>query len=145
MIRISRDLINQLIEWTNEEKPNEASGYLFKDNTIFCRIITDNKSRTHFMDNNLENLLGFIEEYGKPSAIFHSHPCEARPSGMDYQYMTTTIPFWNCIWLIMSSSMRLRAWTLKSWIEKNYSAELAQWIYIDHGYSIEELKVQIIE
>ena len=114
MIRIPRDIINQLVEWTKEEKPNEASGYLFKDNTIFCKIITDDKSRVHFTDNEPENLLAFIEEYGKPSAIFHSHPFGAIPSSRDFEYMKTTIPFWECVWLIMSNKMELRAWTLRN-------------------------------
>ncbi len=113
MIHISKNIYNQLVEWTIDEKPNEASGYLFKDNTIFCRIITTDKSITHFMDTHLENLLGFIEEYGKPSAIFHSHPCEAIPSGVDLEYMKNTIPYLECVWLIMSNRMRVRAWTLR--------------------------------
>ena len=112
MIRIPRDIINQLVEWTKEEKPNEASGYLFKDNTTFCRIITSNKSAVHFIDNNPEKLLEFIEKYGIPSAIFHSHPFSATPSLTDFEYMKSTIPFWECVWLIMSSNMKLKAWTL---------------------------------
>ena len=114
MIHITRRIINQLVEWTIEEKPNEASGYLFKDNTIFSRIITQNKSRTHFMDTNPENLLGFIEKHGKPSAIFHSHPVQALPSLTDVEYMKMTIPLFECVWLIMSNRMELRAWTLRN-------------------------------
>ncbi len=105
-------MYNQLVEWTMEEKPNEASGYLFKDNTMFARIITTDKSATHFMDNNPENLLELIGKYGTPSAIFHSHPGDARPSGVDFEFMVNTIPLFNCVWLIMSNRMRLRAWTV---------------------------------
>ena len=112
MIHIPRNIINQLVEWTVLEKPNEASGYLFKDNTIFRKIITSNKSLTHFIDTTPENLLLLIEKYGKPTAIFHSHPGEAIPSGMDYIYMQTSIPFFECIWLIMSNKMSVRAWSL---------------------------------
>lgn len=112
MIHITKNVYNQLVEWTKDEKPNESSGYLFKNNSIFCKIITSNKSEVHFMDNNPENLLGFIEKYGKPSAIFHSHPTVAVPSEMDVRFMETSIPSFECIWLIMSNEMRLRAWSL---------------------------------
>lgn len=112
MIRISKEIFNELVSWKLEESPNEASGYLFKDNTIFCRIITKNKSKTHFMDDQPANLLGFIQEYGKPSAIFHTHPGRAIPSHEDLKYMSTTIPIFDCVWLIMSDKYDLKAWTI---------------------------------
>lgn len=139
MIHITRRIYDQLVEWTIEEKPNEASGYLFKDNTMFCRIITQDKSRTHFMDDKLENLLGFIEENGKPSAIFHSHPGEAIPSLEDFKYMTTSIPFFDCIWLIMSNRMRLRAWTLKD----NPTQGILDWVTFN-GKNVSEIEVIIV-
>lgn len=112
MIRISKAIFNELISWKLEESPNEAAGYLFKDNTVFCRIITNDKSRTHFMDDEPANLLGFIQEYGKPSAIFHTHPGKAIPSYEDLKYMSTTIPIFDCVWLIMSDHYDLKAWTI---------------------------------
>jgi len=128
MIYITRTILNQLIDWVKEEYPNEAAGYLFKDNTILKKIITRNHSAGYFYDNNPEQLLKWINEYGKPSGVFHSHPCAAIPSSMDYKYMTTTIPFWGCVWFIMSNRMRLRTWSL---------TELTLHII--------ELKVEIIE
>lgn len=113
MLYLKKDIMNELVEWTLSEKPNEAAGYLFKENSIFEKIITGDHSVGHFFDDNLERLAGFIEEYGKPTAIFHSHPCAAVPSGMDRRYMETTIPFFGCIWLIMSNDLKLRAWTLR--------------------------------
>jgi len=110
---LKKSILNELVEWTLSEKPNEAAGYLFKENTIFEKIITENHSVGHFHDDNLEKLAGLIEEYSKPTAIFHSHPCAAIPSSMDYKYMRNTIPFFGCIWLIMSDDLKLRAWTLK--------------------------------
>ena len=102
-----------MVEWTIEEKPNEAAGYLFDNNTVFKKIITGNHSGGHFVANDPEKLLKWIEKYGKPTAIFHSHPCEATPSCIDLEYMKTTIPFFGCVWLIMSNKMKLRAWTLR--------------------------------
>jgi len=78
----------------------------------------------HFRDENLEQLLEWIEEYGKPSAIFHSHPCAAIPSGTDMMYMKTSIPFWGCVWLIMSDKMVLRAWTINGSENFEYFTEL---------------------
>ena len=112
MIRIQRSIINQLVEWTKEESPNEAAGYLFCQNTIFKKIITGNHSGAHFVAENPEQLLRWIEKYGSPTAIFHSHPCAAIPSGTDLEYMSTTIPIFDCVWFIMSNTMRLRAWTI---------------------------------
>lgn len=114
MIRIPRSIINLLIEWTVLESPNEAAGYLFCQNTVFQRIITGNHSGGHFVEENPEQLLRWIEKFGKPSAIFHSHPCEAVPSYTDLKYMSTTIPIFECVWLIMSNKMVLRSWSINS-------------------------------
>lgn len=112
MLSVKKDIFNQLVKWTLSERPNEAAGYLFKKNEIFKKIVTGNHSIAHFFDENPEQLLKWINEYGKPSGIFHSHPCAAIPSGTDMIYMRTSIPFWGCIWLIMSDRMVLRAWTI---------------------------------
>lgn len=113
MLYLKKIIVDKLIEWTLSEKPNEAAGYLFKENTLFEKIITGNHSVAHFFDDNLGKLAGWIEKYGKPTAIFHSHPCAAIPSGTDLVYMRNTIPFFECIWLIMSNDLKLRAWTLR--------------------------------
>lgn len=126
MLYIKKDIINQLIEWTLDERPNEAAGYLFKENTLFKKIVTGNHSIGHFIDENPEQLLKWIKEFGKPN-IFHSHPCKAVPSSTDLIYMQTTIPFWGCIWLIMSNTLVLRAWDLT-----------------DNGFGVKEIKVVII-
>jgi len=124
---IQKNIFEQLVEWTKAEKPNEAAGYLFNHNSLFKKIITDNKSVVHFFDDNIEKLLRMVEKYGYPTAIFHSHPCSAVPSGTDYNYMITTIPFFKCVWLIMSSKMELRAWSL------------------DRFDRVKEIEVEIIE
>jgi len=111
---LTTEIISQLIEWTKEEYPNEAAGYLFKDNSIFKKIVTEDHSGAHFFDNNLSQLLEWIEKWGSPSAIFHSHPGAATPSGVDYHYMQTTIPFFGCVWIIMSRDLKLRAWSLSN-------------------------------
>ena len=111
---LTTEIINQLIEWTKSEYPNESAGYLFKDNSIFKKIVTENHSGAHFFDENMGQLLKWIEKWESPSAIFHSHPCAAVPSGVDYHYMQTTIPFFGCVWLIMSNNFKLRAWSLSN-------------------------------
>ena len=135
MIRIPKEIGSQLEGWVKDEYPNEASGYLFMDNTVFCRIITRDKSRTHFMDETPENLLGHIEEYGKPSAIFHSHPHEAVPSYEDLKYMMTTIPIFECVWLIMGSDLKIRAWTIRG----NHSR------YPQRGETIRAVEIRVEE
>jgi len=112
VLYLKKDIIDKLTEWTLVEKPNEAAGYLFKDNSIFRRIITSDKSITHFYDENPEQLLKWIEKYGSPN-IFHSHPCAGIPSGTDILYMKNTLIF-NSIWFIMGNKMDLRAWKLDS-------------------------------
>ena len=113
MYYLKKNILNKLIEWTLAERPNEAAGYLFVENSIFKKIITGNHSVGHFIDDNLSQLVVWIEKYGAPSAIFHSHPCQAIPSGMDYIYMKNTIPLFRCVWLIMSDMMKLRAWSIR--------------------------------
>ena len=51
-------------------------------------------------------------KYGKPTAIFHSHPGEATPSFIDLKFMSNSIPIFDCVWLIMSKDFKLRAWTI---------------------------------
>ena len=113
MLYLKKNILNELIEWTLAERPNEAAGYLFKQNALFKKIITGNHSVAHFYEENPEQLLKWINKYGKPTAIFHSHPCAAIPSGTDYVYMKTTIPFFQCVWFIMSNELKLRAWTVR--------------------------------
>lgn len=113
MLYLKRDILNQMITWTLDERPNEAAGYLFKDNSIFKKIITGNHSVAYFYDENLEALLKSINKYGKPSGIFHSHPCAAIPSTTDLGYMRTTIPFFGCVWFIISELLELRVWTIR--------------------------------
>ncbi len=113
MLYLKKNIIDQMIQWKIDEMPNEAAGYLFKQNTLFKKIITVNHSAGHFYDENPEELLRLIDKYGKPTAIFHSHPLRAIPSAMDYIYMKTTIPLFNCVWFIMSIDLKLRAWTIR--------------------------------
>ncbi len=119
-----------MIEWTLAEKPNEAAGYLFRENALFKKIITGDHSQVHFSEENPEQLLKWINEYGKPTTIFHSHPCRAIPSTRDFIYMKTTIPIFHCTWAIMSNDLKLRVWTIKN--------------HDFHGLLMKELEVNII-
>lgn len=114
-MQISRQVFNKLVEITKKHKPNEASAMLFDSNTIVEEMINDEQTGAHFVSND-EAQLELIEKHGIPSALFHSHPCSAVPSAMDILYMKTTCPGYNCIWLIMSNTMNLRAWTLHNGI-----------------------------
>ncbi len=124
MLYLKKNILDQLVEWSKEEYPNEAAGYLFEQNSLFKKIITGNHSVVHFYDENIEQLAKWIEKYGKPTAIFHSHPGEAIPSGTDYVYMKTSIPFFKCIWIIMSSYLKIRAWTLGSWVGGSFTGSI---------------------
>ncbi|KKK65239.1 hypothetical protein LCGC14_2976170 [marine sediment metagenome] len=124
MLYLKRNIINQMIQWTLSERPNEAAGYLFKQNALFVKIITANHSAGHFYDENPEALLKLINKHGKVSGIFHSHPGRAIPSAMDYTYMKTTIPLFNCVWFIMSNDLKLRAWTLGSCVGGSFTGPI---------------------
>ncbi len=111
-MEISQDIKEQLDRITQRAYPNEASALLFKDNTIVIEANPKEKSPVHFAEIDPLWLAELVDKYGNPTALFHSHPCTAYPSSIDHRYMFTTISFWNCVWLIMSSSHTLKAWTL---------------------------------
>lgn len=112
-ILIAKKVYDELVKIAKEEKPNEACAYLFKDNTIVVKGEPDIKTPGYFevIDNTI--LIKSLEDYGIPSALFHSHPCEATPSYTDVRFMIGTTLAWGCPWLIMSDKYRLRCWNLK--------------------------------
>lgn len=85
---------------------------MFKNNTIVEEAFPFSQSWGEFDDIDAKWVYDKINELGQPSALFHSHPCVAVPSSKDLMFMKTTIPFWKCVWLIMSNNMKLRAWTI---------------------------------
>ena len=107
-------MFSRLVEITREESPNEASAFLFEDNTVVVKAEPNRKSIGSFDDIDPAWVCGLIDKYGKPSALFHSHPCAAVPSGKDLQFMIGTISVWGSVWLIMSDKMKLRAWTVNT-------------------------------
>jgi proteasome lid subunit RPN8/RPN11 len=131
-----------MIAWTLHEQPFEAAGYLFANNTIFRKIITGDHSIAHFTEQKPEKLLQWIMKYGKPTAIFHSHPCKAVPSQTDIRFMSTTIPIFDCVWLIMSNELKLRAWTIGGVKEVNGHKAMPR-----RGQTIypKEIEVEIVE
>lgn len=131
MVSIKKEILKELIRISKDNKPNEVAAYLFKDNTVVKRIITEDESPAHFSETNTEIVLEWINDYGKPTAIFHSHPGGAQPSMTDVTYMSITIPFYGCPWLIMSGNYKLRAWDI--------------WVRDCDSCTIKELEVEIIE
>jgi proteasome lid subunit RPN8/RPN11 len=113
MLEISREVFSKLLEITKKNKPNEACAYLFKNNTVVVEAMAGIRSAVGFDDINPMWVESVLREYGYPSAVFHSHPCEAIPSGKDVRFMKTTIPFWGCKWLIMSNKYLLKCWNYK--------------------------------
>jgi proteasome lid subunit RPN8/RPN11 len=128
--------VRKLVSITEEAKPNEAAAFLFKDNTIVIRADPENKSPTHFGGIDTQRVYDLIQKYGIPSALFHSHPCDAVPSYTDLMYMSSTIPMWKCAWLIMSDTMNLRAWTIGG--NREATPQRGETIYP------KEIKVEII-
>ena len=112
MVLIKKEILEELIRISKAGKPNEVAAYLFNNNTIIKKVETNDESPVHFSETNTEIVLEWITKYGKPTAIFHSHPMGAQPSYTDLKYMCTTIPFYGCIWLIMSGEYELRAWKI---------------------------------
>lgn len=105
-------MYDKLVEISKSAKPNEACAYLFKNNTIVIQANPDSNSSVHFEGIDSQWVYDLIQEHGTPSSLFHSHPCVAIPSYTDLMYMKTTIPFWDCVWFIMSNRYLLRAWTI---------------------------------
>lgn len=120
MVKVSKKVLSELIKLTHKEAPNEASAFLFKDNTMIVKAEPNSKSVGSFDDIDPVWVSDLIDKYGTPSALFHSHPCGAEPSYKDLLYMGTTIGFWGCPWLIMSNKMNLRAWTLNKKQNKTF-------------------------
>lgn len=111
-MEIKQQIFEQLVEITKRAYPNEASAFLFDNNKIVIEANPLEKSIAHFSNIDPVWVAELITKHGNPTSLFHSHPCSAHPSFTDFRYMITTIGFWNCVWLIMSSTYRLRAWTL---------------------------------
>lgn len=110
-MNIPKHIYEELARLTKEAKPNEVAAFLFDDNTRVVKVETSEESIGHFIGDIYA--LREIQKQGVPSALFHSHPCEAVPSSMDLAYMHSTIAIWGCPWLIMSDKMKLRAWTMR--------------------------------
>ena len=123
-MEISQDIKEQLDRITQVAFPNEASALLFKNNTIVIEANPEERSPVYFDEIDPFWVADQIVKHGNPTALFHSHPGTAYPSSIDYKYMTTTIAFWKCVWLIMSSNYTLRAWTLENGNFKEIKVEL---------------------
>lgn len=102
----------RMVKITREARPNEACAYLFHDNKMIEPAKPSSKSVAHFEGIDQEWVYDLIQKNGTPTGLFHSHPCDAVPSHTDMQYMSTTIPFWGCVWFIMSDKLKLRAWSI---------------------------------
>ena len=102
----------RMVKITREARPNEACAYLFNNNEAIIQAEPNSKSPAHFEGIDSQWVYNLTKKYGTPTALFHSHPCAAIPSQTDLRYMSTTIPFWGCVWLIMSDKLKLRAWTI---------------------------------
>ena len=111
-MELKKAIYDKLVEITRRQKPNEACAFLFHNNKMIEVAEPDNKSPAHFEGIDSQWVYDLIQKNGNPTALFHSHPCAAVPSNTDLQYMITTIPFWGCVWLIMSDKLKLRAWTI---------------------------------
>jgi len=97
-----------------DEKPNEACAFLFNNNEKVVKANPAIKSIASFDDIDPLWVDGMTSLYGCPSALFHSHPCEAFISGKDYVHMTITTAVWNCIWLVMSDRYDLKAFKMEN-------------------------------
>lgn len=109
-MQIKRNIYDKLVQITRRNKPNEACAFLFDKNTIVIEGYTPDRSPAHFGIIDAEYVQALIDKYGYPTALFHSHPGGNRPSGRDEQFMEATMKIWKCPWLIMSSSMDLKAY-----------------------------------
>lgn len=124
MIKLQKSIFKELVILTEEHKPDEVGAYLFKDNTVIKPMNKDGFRWCSFQDIDPEETYNWVKEFGKPSAIFHSHPCEAIPSITDKAYMHTTIQIYNCVWLIMSNKLKVRAWTIENFHIKEIEVKI---------------------
>lgn len=125
-MQIENSVVEYLKQITKMHKPNECCCLLFKNNTAVVDVTdyAESLSPGHFGEIDPEIVNYLIETYGIPSAIFHSHPCEAFVSPTDLKYMIPTISFWDCIWLIMSDKFEIKAFTLEKFKNTIGSIEL---------------------
>ena len=133
-----------MVSITIKARPNEACAYLFHNNKMIEVAEPDSKSPGHFEGIDPQWVYDLIQKNGMPTALFHSHPCQAVPSYTDLVYMSTTIPFWGCVWLIMSDKLKLRAWTISHGSDEFSGKELRA---PRRGETVrpEELEVKIYE
>lgn len=113
-MQIRKGIFSDLVDITKSHKPNECCCLLFNDNKTIVDVTEHAKSLSpgHFGEIDIKIVSQLIDQCGKPTSIFHSHPCEAFVSGTDLRYMIPTIKIWNCIWLIMSDTFELKAFTI---------------------------------
>lgn len=111
-LELKKAIYEQLVKITRRNAPNEACAFLFDKNTLVIELFPTSRSPAHFDAIDPELVQGLIDEYGYPSALFHSHPGGNRPSSRDEAHMNATMKIWNCIWLIMSNTMKLKAYIM---------------------------------
>ena len=110
---VPKEIYDQMIACARAFAPNEAHGYLFKENTIFKCGKADRASPAGFVTNP-QHMFNLIRQYGKPSGFFHSHPCGAEPSLTDLQHMQSTMLVYGKVpWYILSIENELKAWIYK--------------------------------
>ena len=113
-MELTEKIIKELIEIRNRAYPNESAAFLFNNNSVVVEAHPKDKSEVHFGEIDPLWVNNLITTYGFPSALFHSHPCEAFISGTDLRFMRITSIFWNnCPWIVMSDRKKIKAWILE--------------------------------
>lgn len=112
-MEIEKTIYDKLVTITRKASPNEACAYLFSNDSVVVEATPHRRSVVSFDDIDEDWVLSLIEKYGTPSSLFHSHPGVAMPSYKDFNHMIPTIAIWRTPWLIMSNTLKLRAWTLE--------------------------------
>lgn len=119
-MQIRKEIYDELVEISRRNSPNEACAYLFENNTRIIEAFPTDRSSAHFSSIDPEIVAKMVDKYGPPTALFHSHPCQATPSFTDKTHMLPTTLVWGAPWLIMSDREVLRAWVMKISIIGNF-------------------------
>ena len=129
---INEEFLEEIIRCVNKASPNEACGLIFgkikelqKPSTegeysyhYYCYkfecIESSHKSSVAFLMNDYEKLIEISNSYSKDFqllSIFHSHPANAYPSGVDIPYMKNyynsgIAKFKHIIWTIFDAKSK---------------------------------------
>ncbi|MCM8796995.1 MAG: M67 family metallopeptidase [Candidatus Omnitrophica bacterium] len=120
MIYISKDLVEQIVEHSKREFPNEACGILSGSQGMVKKVYemtnTDKSPQTFFMDarEQIKVLKGIRSTGQEMLGIYHSHTAsEAYPSGRDVELAHYSDASYVIVSLKNKDNLKIRSFKIK--------------------------------